>query len=94
MSYRRYVVRTYKTPIAVNDRGYFNLLGPTGYVMYQQVFVFYILPHCIFVICVYLRTNSEVCSVQHNRSVFITEMQTVYCAVRTGSLNKQPALRL
>ena len=91
-------------------------------------------PHCIHVFCIYLRTNSDLCHLQHkligfynrdekcllrgtdwvfkysglrfvfkgfiweqtatcatysiNRLVFITEMKSVYCAVRTGSLNK------
>ena len=91
-------------------------------------------PHCIFVFCIYLRTNSDLCHSQHklagfynrdekclqrgtdwvfkysglrfvckgfiweqtaycatysiNWLVFITEMKSVYCAVRTGSLNK------
>ena len=33
-------------------------------------------PHCIYVFCIYLRTNSDF------------EMKSVYSAVRTGSLNK------
>jgi hypothetical protein len=36
-----------------------------------------------FVFCVALRTNSDYFTV-----VFITETECVYCAVRTGSLNK------
>ena len=45
-------------------------------------------PHCIYVFCIYLRTNSDLCHLQQNWLVFITEMKSVYCAVRTGSLNK------
>ena len=37
--------------------------------------------------CTYLRTNSELCHLQH-RLVFITEIKSVYSAVRTGALNK------
>jgi len=37
---------------------------------------------------IYLRINSDFCPIQHNRFVFITEMKSIYCAVRTGSLNK------
>jgi len=45
-------------------------------------------PHCIYVFCVYLRTNSDLCQLQHKLIGFITEMKSVYCAVRTGYLNK------
>ena len=45
-------------------------------------------PHCIYVFCIYLRTNSDLCHLQHKPIGFITEMKSVYCAVRTGSLNK------
>ena len=38
--------------------------------------------------CSYLRTNSGLCHLQHKLIGFITEMKSVYCAVRTGSLNK------
>jgi hypothetical protein len=44
-------------------------------------------PHCINVFCIYLRTNSNLCHLQH-KLVSITEMKSVYCAVRTGSVNK------
>ena len=45
-------------------------------------------PHCIYVFCIYLRTNSDLCYLQHKLIGFITEMKSVYSAVRTGSLNK------
>ena len=38
-------------------------------------------PHCIYVFCIYLRTNSNLCHLQH-------EMKSVYSAVWTGALNK------
>ena len=38
--------------------------------------------------CIYLRTNSDLCHLQLNWLVFITEMKSVYSAVLTGSLNK------
>jgi hypothetical protein len=44
-------------------------------------------PHCIYVFYIYLRTNSDLCHL-HHKLVFITEMKSVYCAVRTGALNK------
>jgi len=36
----------------------------------------------------YLIKNSDFCSIRHKLFDFITEMECVYCAVRTGSLNK------
>ena len=45
-------------------------------------------PHCIYVFCIYQRTNSDLCHLQHKLIGFITEMKSVYFAVRTGSLNK------
>jgi len=36
----------------------------------------------------YLRTNSDLCHLQHKLIGFIAEMKSVYSAVRTGSLNK------
>ena len=44
--------------------------------------------HCIYVFCIYLRTNSVLCHLQINCLVFITEMKSVCNAVRTGALNK------
>ena len=45
-------------------------------------------PHCIYVFCIYLRTNSDLCHLQLKLIGFITEMKSVYCELRTGSLNK------
>ena len=47
--------------------GHVNLLKPTGYVMHQQFNIqqLYVLPHCIYVFCIYLRTNSDLCCLQH-----------------------------
>jgi len=68
-----------------------NLLKPTGNVMHHRFNIqeFYILPHSIYeFFFIYLRTNSDVCPYDINCSVSITEMKSVYSAVRTGSLNK------
>ena len=44
-------------------------------------------PHCIYVFCIYLRTVN--CATHNiNWLDFISEMKSVYSAVRTGSLNK------
>jgi hypothetical protein len=70
---------------------HFNLLKPTAYVMHQLVLTFNnctLCPHCIYVFCIYLITNSDLCHLQHKLIGFVTEMKSVYSAVRTGSLNK------
>ena len=44
-----------------------NLLKPTGHVMHQH-FTFNnctFCPHCIYLFCIYLRTNSDLCHLQH-----------------------------
>jgi len=47
---------------------------------------FNVLPtQCIYVFCVDMRTNSDYFPIQH-RLVCITETESVYFAVRTGSL--------
>ena len=44
----------------------FNLLNPTGHVMHQQFNIqqLYALP-TLYVFCIYLRTNSDLCHLQH-----------------------------
>ena len=45
-----------------------NLLKPTGHVMHQQFNIqqLCVLPtQCIYVFCIYLRTNSDLCHLQH-----------------------------
>jgi ferredoxin len=68
----------------------FNLLKPTVYMMHDHLISnnCTLCPHCIYVFCIYLRTNSDVCPIQHKLNGFITEMKSVYSAVRSGSLNK------
>ena len=46
-------------------------------------------PHCIYVFRIYLRTNRDFCPIQRTWLVFIIEKKSAYCAVRTGSLNKE-----
>ena len=48
----------------------------------------YALPTLYLVFCIYLRTNSDLCHLQHKLIGFLTQMKSVYSAVRTGSLNK------
>ena len=45
-----------------------NLLKATGHVMHQQFDIqqMYALPtRCVYVFCIYLRTNSDLCHLQH-----------------------------
>jgi hypothetical protein len=56
--------------------------------MYRQFNIqqFYVLPtQCIYVFCVYMRTNSDISLYSINWLVFITETVSVYFAVRTES---------
>jgi hypothetical protein len=49
---------------------------------------FYVLPtQCFYVFCMDLRTSTEYFYIRSSWLVFITETVSVYCAVRTGSLN-------
>jgi hypothetical protein len=57
-----------------------NLLKPTGYGMHQQVEYFNyctLCPHCIYVFCIYLRTNSDLCHLQLKLIGFILEIKSV-----------------
>ena len=44
-----------------------NLLTPTGHVMHQQFNIqqLYVLPTLYLCVCIYLRTNSDLCHLQH-----------------------------
>ena len=44
-----------------------NVSKPTGYVMHHQLTFnnCTLCPHCIYVFCIYLRTNSDLCHLQH-----------------------------
>ena len=68
-----------------------NLLRPTGNYTYHKVWHSIILhcDHTHFVCFVWISEQTANFAL-HNfkRSVFITEMKSVYSAVRTGSLNK------
>ena len=69
----------------------FKLLKPTGYVTYQQVQHLRILhsAHIVFMCFVFISEQiATFASYNINRLAFITEIKNVYCAVRTGSLNK------
>ena len=50
----------------------FNLSNPTGHVMHQQFNIqqLYVLP-TLYLFCIYLRTNSDLCHLQHKLIGFI-----------------------
>ena len=70
---------------------YLNLLKPTCYVMHHQQFniqQMYALP-TLYLCFVFIWEQTATCATYSiNWLVFITEMKSVYSAVRTGSLNK------
>jgi len=47
-----------------------------------------IYPHCIYVFCIYLRTNSELCHLQHKLIGFYNRDEKCLQRGRTESLNK------
>ena len=68
----------------------FNLLKDTGHVMNQQFNIqqLYVLP-TLYLCFVFIWEQTATCATYSiNWLVFITEIKSVYCAVRTGSLNK------
>ena len=69
-----------------------NLLKPTGYVMHHQFNIqqLYALP-TLYLCVLFLSENKQRLV---PLTVFITEMKSVYSAVRTESLNKGVSLRL
>jgi hypothetical protein len=42
-----------------------NRLKPTGYAMHQQNSTTVLSAHTVFMFCIYLRTNSDLCHLQH-----------------------------
>ena len=56
----------HKTAYTANDEVCINLLKPTGYVMHQQFNIqqLYALP-TLYLFCIYLITNSDLCHLQH-----------------------------
>ena len=72
--------------IHVHGDNRINLLKPTGHVMHQQFNIqqVYVLP-TLYLCVLYLSENKQRLV---PLTIFITEMKSVYCAVRTGPLNK------
>jgi len=51
-------------------------------------------PHSIYVFCIYLRQNSDLCHLQHKLICFITEMKVFTVRYGLDLQIQQPALRL
>jgi len=66
------------------------LLKPTGYVMHQQFNIqqLYVLPTLYYMCVVFIWEQTATCATYStNWLVLITELKSVYSAVRTGYLN-------
>jgi hypothetical protein len=75
----------------VTSQSLINLLNPKTYFMHHQLNYqkFCVLPYNAFVCFAWISEQTAVISLySNNLSVFITEAESVYCAVRTGSLNQ------
>jgi hypothetical protein len=69
-------------------RGFVNLLNPKAYFTYHHVYHSEILcsTHSAFMCFVWISVQTAIISLHStNLSVYITEAESVYCAVRTGS---------
>ena len=67
-----------------------NISKPTGYVMHHHIHIqkFYACPLCIYVFCTYLRTNSDLCQLQHKLFSFYNRDEKCLQRGTDGSLNK------
>ena len=82
--------RIWEIPLSVVGSVAFNLLKSTGHVMHQQFNISTTVrsAHTVFVCFVFIWEQTASCATYSlNWLVFITEMKSVYSAVRTGSLN-------
>ena len=80
--------RTYLLRLDMNE--VINLFKPTGHVMHQQFNIqqLYALPTPYLLGFVFIWEQTATCATYSiNWLVFLTEMKSVYSAVRTGSLN-------
>jgi len=69
---------------------YINLLKSTGHVMHHQFNIqqLYALRHTVFMCFVFIWEQTATCATcSINWLLFITEMKSVYSAVRTGPLS-------
>jgi len=75
-----------------SSQPFINHLKSTGYVMHHQFDIqqLYALPTLYLFMCfVFIWEQTAICATYSiNWLVFITDMKSVYSAVRTGSLNK------
>jgi hypothetical protein len=66
-------------PFALNFFPSLNLSKPTGQVMHHQFNIqqLYAPPTSLYVFGIYLRTNSDLCHLQHKLIGFITQMKVL-----------------
>jgi len=80
----------YRTLVTICNAQWSLYVPHSGHYIYHQFNIqqFHVLPtQCIYVFCVDLRTNSDyfpISTYSINWLVCITEIQSVYCAVRAG----------
>ena len=69
---------------------FINLSKPTGYVLHHQFNIQTVRSaHTVFMYCVFIWERTATCATYSiNWLVFITELKSVYSAVRTEALNK------
>ena len=67
-----------------------------GHVMHQQFNIqqLYVLPTLYLCVCIYLRTNSDLCHLQHKLIGFYNRDEKFTARYELGLQIKQPALRL
>jgi hypothetical protein len=83
--------KLWETELSCLIHDYFNVLKPKTYFIYHQRYHIEILSsaHNEFVSVVWISEQTAIISLYSiNLLVFITEAESVYCAVRTGPLNK------
>ena len=86
-----HTARRFHLPATNTNKTRINLLKPTGYVMHHQVQHSTTVrsAHTVFMCLVFISEQTATCATYSiNRLVFVTEVKSVYSAVRTGSLNK------
>ena len=70
--------------VAENNHAHWSLYVPPGSTFRNSSFS----PHSVFMCFVWISEQTAIISLYNiNWLVFITETESVYCAVRTGSLN-------
>jgi len=87
-----FIAQTIYSIISINSNfSVINLLKPIGYVMHQRVLTVKNFTFCHTELVCFVFISQQIATFppyNANWLVFITQMKSVYSAVRTGSLNK------